>query len=213
MNALPPRPAPREANRDTRRQAIVDIARDSFLAEGYAATSMSAIAGKLGGSKGTLYNYFRSKDELFEAIMQEECSSESAALAAIVEGGDVEDVLHRMGERLVRFLTSERALGVNRLVSAECQRFPQLGHLFWENGPKLTRKVISDYLAARMQDGSLRPDDPERCAGYLVALFKASLHQAFMWNVREPLTDTEITEHVNGAVETFLHGYGARPAG
>ena len=203
MNALPPRsPA-----RDARRQAIVDIARDSFLTDGYAATSMSSIAGKVGGSKGTLYNYFRSKDELFEAIMTEECGAEAAALSAIVEGGDLEQVLHRMGERVVRFLTSERALGVNRLVSAECQRFPHLGRLFWDSGPKLTHKVISDYLAARMEDGTLRRDDPERCAAYLVALFKSGLHQAMLWAVRDPPSDQEIVEHVDGAVRVFLTGY------
>ena len=52
---------PRTLARDARRQAILDIARESFVTDGFAATSMSAIAVRLGGSKGTLYNYFRSK--------------------------------------------------------------------------------------------------------------------------------------------------------
>ncbi len=57
--------------RDERRQAMVAIASDVFMEEGYAATSMSAIAARLGGSKGTLYNYFRSKAALFTAVVEE----------------------------------------------------------------------------------------------------------------------------------------------
>ena len=54
-------------DRDARRELILDVAQDVFLEEGFAAASMSTIAARLGGSKGTLYNYFRSKDELFAA--------------------------------------------------------------------------------------------------------------------------------------------------
>ena len=57
--------------RDQAREAIIlDVARDCFLAEGYAATSMSTIAARLGGSKGTLYNYFKNKEDLFAAVVQ-----------------------------------------------------------------------------------------------------------------------------------------------
>ena len=59
--------------RDRRRDAIIDVAREVFFEEGYAAASMSSIAARLGGSKGTLYNYFRSKDELFEAQVRDGC--------------------------------------------------------------------------------------------------------------------------------------------
>ena len=48
----------RAAARDSRRQAIMDVAREVFMAEGFAEASMSAIAAQVGGSKGTLYNYF-----------------------------------------------------------------------------------------------------------------------------------------------------------
>jgi AcrR family transcriptional regulator len=194
--------------RDARRQAILDIARDVFITEGFAATSMSAIAARLGGSKGTLYNYFRSKEELFEAIMREACGGEAEAMAAIAQGGDLPDVLRNIGERFVRFVTSDDAVGVYRLVFAESQRFPELGMLFWDNGPRLTLKVVSVYLAAQMDAGALRRDDPERCAGHLMSMFKANLQQAVIWNIRGPLTDAEITEHVACAVEAFLHGYG-----
>ena len=62
---------------DTRRQAILEVAREVFLQEGYAAASMSVIAARVGGSKAPLYSYFPSKEQLFGARIWAECSSAS----------------------------------------------------------------------------------------------------------------------------------------
>ncbi|MGH6965637.1 MAG: TetR/AcrR family transcriptional regulator, partial [Phenylobacterium sp.] len=56
MQALQTRP---RLDRDARREAILDVAQEVFLEEGFANASMSTIAARLGGSKGTLYNYFK----------------------------------------------------------------------------------------------------------------------------------------------------------
>jgi AcrR family transcriptional regulator len=66
-------PAP---TRDQRREHIIHVAREVFFffeQLGYSAASMSTIAARLGGSKGTLYNYFKSKEELFEAQVRDMC--------------------------------------------------------------------------------------------------------------------------------------------
>ena len=63
-------PGKREARKEERRLAILDVAKRSFLESGYSATSMSAISVELGGSKGTLWNYFPSKEELFAAVLE-----------------------------------------------------------------------------------------------------------------------------------------------
>src|SRR3569833_824386 len=60
-------------DRDARRELILDVAQEVFLEEGFANASMSTIAARLGGSKGTLYNYFKSKDELFTAYVERRC--------------------------------------------------------------------------------------------------------------------------------------------
>ena len=49
------------------------MSREVFFEQGYTAASMSTIAARLGGSKGTLYNYFKSKEELFEAQVRDMC--------------------------------------------------------------------------------------------------------------------------------------------
>src|ERR1700743_809975 len=60
-------------DRDQRRELILDVAQGVFLEEGFANASMSVMAARLGGSKGTLYNYFKSKDELFNAYVERRC--------------------------------------------------------------------------------------------------------------------------------------------
>ncbi len=50
------------------------------MEDGFAAASMSSIASRVGGSKGTLYNYFPSKQQLFEAMIRNECDLKQAAM-------------------------------------------------------------------------------------------------------------------------------------
>ena len=197
----------RERARDARRKAILAIARDTFLSEGYAATSMSAIAAKLGGSKGTLYNYFPSKEELFEAMMREECAAENIAMTSLPLEGEIDGVLRSLGAAFVRFILSSKAVGIHRIVAAETSRFPELGRMFYEEGPRRTIAVVSGFLADRMAEGRLRRADPERAAQHLMALLKSGVHQMFLWGIAPPMNDAEVDLHVASAVETFLHGY------
>ena len=84
----------REANRMERRRAIVAIARDHFFEHGYAGTSMSAIAAALGGSKGTLWSYFRSKEELFAAVVDDTATSVRSQLDVSGSSDDPLDMRH-----------------------------------------------------------------------------------------------------------------------
>ena len=59
--------------RDSRRLTILTEARELFLKAGFSAASMSDIAARAGGSKGTLYNYYASKHELFTEVVRTEC--------------------------------------------------------------------------------------------------------------------------------------------
>src|SRR5262245_4068895 len=69
----------RESQRLARRSQIIAVARQHFFEHGYDGTAMSAIAAELGGSKGTLWNYFPSKEALFAAVVEE--------TAAAIRGG------------------------------------------------------------------------------------------------------------------------------
>ena len=54
---------------EEKRREIVDVAAELFEKHGFDRTSMSMIAERLGGSKATLYGYFKSKEELLDAVL------------------------------------------------------------------------------------------------------------------------------------------------
>ncbi len=208
-DASPPSPLPRSRDRDARRKAILEIARDAFMREGYAAVSMSAISAKLGGSKGTLYNYFASKEELFAAVVSDNCEAEFLDMISFQPDEPLEESLSRFGLRFMRFALSDVALGFHRLISAEAVRFPELGRLFYAAGPERTLERVAGFLGERMEAGVLRPADPRRAASFLLGLLKSNVHHKRVWNVLEPLSEGELEAHVDEAVWVFLHGYAA----
>jgi AcrR family transcriptional regulator len=199
---------------DERRQAILDIAGEVFLQEGYAAASMSAIAARLGGSKGTLYNYFTSKTELFAAYMAEACVANSEALVATADDETpIGEALRRIGRGFLTFVLRDDAMAVHRLVIAEAHRFPELGQAFYEVGPKLSMEKLGTWLKRRMDRGELRQVDPEVAARQFFALCKSGLYSLRVWNVVPEVSREEIARHIDVQVDMFLAAYGAKAQG
>ena len=199
----------REERRDERRDGILDVARDCFLADGYAGTSMSSIAARLGGSKGTLYNYFKSKEELFEAVMQRQCGALAETLFDVDHDGDDmrERLQHFAGKFLTLLLTPE-SLGIHRVVVGETGRFPELGRMFYDMGPKVILTKIAGYLSDLMDQGVLRRADPFVAAQQFKDLTISGVLQPRTWGViTGDMTDAEIENQVNNAVDTFLRAY------
>src|SRR5215468_4716735 len=95
--------APRRAEAPKRRQ-IIDGACRVFLDRGFDAASMGEIARQARVSKGTLYVYFKSKEELFEAIVGEQCNAQAEQIFSLDGEAAIESELQRLGEGLTRFL-------------------------------------------------------------------------------------------------------------
>ncbi len=192
---------------DDRRQAIVGIAREVFLTEGYADASMSTIAARVGGSKGTLYNYFPSKEALFVAFMRQECEVEAEIAQALdYPDDDLAKALKHLGCKLVHFILSDKVLSVHRLVIAESQRFPELGRTFYEEGPRPALMKFAEQFKRWMDEGRLRKADPMQAAEQFGDLCKAGLYQRRLWNVAIP-TEAEVEANVERAVSIFLAYY------
>src|SRR5262245_20776129 len=77
------------------------------------------------GSKGTLYVYFKSKEELFEAIVEEQCSAQAEQIFTFdSQERDVEAVLTRLGTDFVRFMCLRGGISPLRTVIAIADRMP-----------------------------------------------------------------------------------------
>ena len=198
----------REEKRDERRETILDVARDCFLVYGYAATSMSAIAARLGGSKGTLYNYFKSKDELFGAMMQRQCGELQETLFDVGHvTGDHRARLYHYGRSFLELLLSPDAVAIHRLVVAESERFPELGRAFYESGPRLVMERIGAYLGELMDRGVLRRADTSIAATHFKDLAMSGIYNLRLWGITTDLSPERLDEQIDCAVDTFMRAY------
>lgn len=194
-----------------RRDAIVEVAHACFVAEGYGATSMSTIAARIGGSKSTLYNYFRSKEELFDAAVRSSCDRLHATLAAVPAVGALRERLVTMAEILVNHMLSPEALAIHRMVIGEGERFPELARLFYEAGPRRGIARAAELLKALMDGGALHRIDPMLAAHQFKDLALSGLHSLRLLNVIDDPTPAEKRAWAEIAVDTFLRAY-ARPS-
>lgn len=199
--------AAREARREDRRDAILDVAYECFVAEGYGSTSMSTIAARLGGSKGTLYNYFRSKEELFDAFVRRACSRLHQDIDAVPKDGDVRAHLARMARNFIDHLLAPQTMAMYRVVVGEGERFPGLARLFYEAGPRTGIANTASLLEALMDQGALRRSDPVLAANQLKDLAVSGLFNLRLWGLIEDPDADERQARAEIAVDTFLRAY------
>ncbi len=194
--------------RDHKRDTILSIALQVFLEEGYAAASMSAIAARVGGSKGTLYNYFRSKAELFVAVVQNQCELHQNQIFDVAEP-DLRTLLTELAHRFARMLLSDEVITIHRIVVAEATRFPEIGEALYEAGPKRGKLRLVANLKKAMADGRMKQADPERAAEHCFELCLSGMYRRRLWNVGPPPSDEEIDACIEAGVSVFMAAYGA----
>ena len=170
------------------------------------------IAARFGGSKGTLYNYFRSKEELFEAFMAEVCRGPAAEifgrLPPLGESKDIRASLVELGVSLLGFLLRDDMIALHRLVVAEAGRFPEIGRMFYEAGPKLGEARFTDYFQQAIEAGLVRADDPAMMGQRLKDLVLSDVYLRRLWGVLEPPRPVALRAHVDQSVGIFLAAFG-----
>jgi AcrR family transcriptional regulator len=205
---LPPCPSRREARREARRETILDVAARSFLEHGYAGTTMSGIAAALGGSKGTLWSYFPSKEVLFAAVIDRVTDAFRAQLSLILNPRDgVETALRRFSLEFLRKVTSPEAIALHRLVVGEVSRFPEIGPIFYERAPRQTQQLLAGFLGEAMDTGQLRRDDPLIAARQLTGLCMFGCHQQLLMAVIDHVSAEAIAADVARAMKAFMLAY------
>jgi AcrR family transcriptional regulator len=196
--------------RDEKREHILKEAYAAFLSEGYAATSMSSIAVRVGGSKATLYNYFSSKEELFAAVIDEKCRDfQGMFLEMDVETADFGKVLTQLGERMLHMMLRDDSIATFRLITAESARFPELGRAFYQSGRQRGKQMLADFFAQAQKAGKLRLGNPRDMAVLFIESCKGELVLLKAWNVNPKPTEKEIKANIATAVTVFLAAYGA----
>ncbi|MDR7058460.1 MULTISPECIES: TetR/AcrR family transcriptional regulator [unclassified Sphingopyxis] len=191
-----------------RRKAFVDAARELFFANGYAGTTMSSIASKVGGSKTTLWTYFPSKEELFAAVVDDIVAQYGDALAIDLPLDEpVPDVLRVFGNLLMTKLTATPILSLFRLVVGEAERFPHLAETFYERGPRRGKARAAVWVGEKMVRGEIRMGDPMRAVQQFTGLCQSGIYQFAMLNLPESRDLDRLRDDVDAAVDTFCRAW------
>ena len=204
-------PGKREARKIDRREAIVEVAKRQFLDNGYAATSMSAIAAELGGSKATLWSYFPNKEDLFAAVLDDATAAYRQQFADLLRPSkDVPSAVLQFTRSFMAKLTLPEPLRLHRLIVAESGRNPELGQLFFERAPAPTLAMLKDFMAEGMASGQLRQADPQLAADALTSLCLGGMHRRILWGAPTPSSEAIETEARN-VTDIFMAAFGPRP--
>ncbi len=199
-------------DRDARREAILDVAAEVFLEEGFDAASMSTIAAKVGGSKSTLYNYFKSKEEIFQAHIERYCGWQGAEMFQLLddEVDDVRAALTRLGRRYVTNVMSDRNMRHFRLIATAAERSPDLGRTFYEAGPLRGARLLGGFLARMKLEGRIDVTDPIAAGHQFIGLCQNRMLKARLVNYIGQPTPDEVDTEVEAAVSTFMAAFGVR---
>lgn len=195
---------------DQRRRAIIDTARAAFLRHGYGQTTMSAIAATLGGSKTTLWTYFRSKPDLFDAVVDDMIERYGDALRIPLRAdADPADTLRTFATSILTTITRPQVVAFHRMVTGEAGRFPQLGKALIERGMQRGQQRLADWIAQQMDRGRLRCGDPLVASQQFGGLCQSGLFQRHLLGACPRPTPTQIAAEAEQATETFLRAYAA----
>jgi AcrR family transcriptional regulator len=160
-----------ERRKDARPAELANAALELFVERGFSATRLEDVAARAGVSKGTLYLYFDSKEDLFRAVIR-------GAIAPAIE--DAEKMLtapDTPAEQLLRCLIwgwwdeilSKTAGGIPKLLLAEAGNFPELADFYYEQvvqrGTALFRQVIERGVA----QGEFRPINIDNAVHVMMA--------------------------------------------
>ena len=191
-----------------KRRQILNGAREVFLAVGFDAARMGEIARKAGVSKGTLYVYFQSKEQLFEAVTHEERAAQFECLFRFdTDDHNIEAALTRLGRGLNRFLCRPGGMSPVRTVISIAERMPEIGRQFYETGPMQGIATLRRHLENEVAAGTLAIDDCEVAAAQFLDSCLSMTLKPLLFNAADPPSEERINHVVAIAVRTFLAAY------
>ncbi len=216
VSASAPETEPASRDPANKRRQIIEGAAGVFNEFGYDGASMSRIAEQASVSKGTLYNYFTSKSDLFSAFVEKETSEKrawilGAADADAAAGSDTDIALALTGiaRRMIQSLLSPPLQTLHRIVLSEAGKFPHLAQIYYEAGPKRGIHEMANWLRARAADGQLSIKDFELAAEQFASLCRARLWMQRCFNLDSGASEAEIDGIVTANVAMFLNTYGS----
>ena len=198
-----------------KRGAIVDAARQAFLDNGFAQTSMDCIAATASVSIKTVYRHFENKDDLFSAVMQAACSPDGfdelkgkkQDPAPLLErpwfSKPPRTALVMAGIEYLQHTLSKEQLALYRVVTQDAHRFPELGRRYREEVVERRNALFSHYLDRWTAVEKWKVKDSRHAANTFVGLLRANLFEEALHGLHN-FDPSETSAHARLAVANML---------
>lgn len=205
----------RARRKDARPGELLAAALDLFVEKGYAATRVEEVANRAGVSKGTLFLYFSSKEELFKSVVRAHISGHFASWSEEIEqfDGSSQEMLRDCLQSWWEHIGSTKASGIPKLMMSEARNFPELGAFYHQEVVQPGRALVARILQRGITRGDFRPMDLE----YGVYMVLAPLLFLSMWMhsldaCGEPATRIEPEKYLSTQLDMLLFGFSAGSA-
>lgn len=207
---------PRQDRRWTRRKEarpaeLMSAALDLFVERGFAATRLEDVAARAGVSKGTLYLYFSSKEDLFKEVVR-------GGIVPAIERAEkqFEDHRGRASELIRELLTgwwfsvgNTRLGGIPKLMIAESGNFPELAQFYYDEVISRGHRLVAAAVQLGIDNGEFMPVDVD----YVMRLVIAPLWLLTVWRFSFDQCDNHKLDpvaYLDTHVNLILHGLGVK---
>jgi len=177
MDAGAPKFRRRKADRPAE---IVSAAVTVFAEKGFAAAKLDDIARRAGVSKGAVYLYFETKEDVFRAVVEQAIAPNVTMLQAMAAAhpGPLADLLRGVSAHVAGVVATTPLGGVLKMVVGEAGNFPEIARVWHDKLVSQALGAMSIAIAAAQARGEVKPGDPRIYALQLISpLLVAVLHR------------------------------------
>lgn len=201
---------PSRAEAERRDERLLEVATALFVEQGFAATSIEAVARGAGVAKRTLYARYPDKAALYVAVIRRIINQwQQVVEDSVPPEAAITDVLTALGRSLMVAVTDPRSLALHRVMYSEGPRFPEMAVLVHDLCAEHGWRTIAAILERETARGRLRVTDPEFAAQQFYHLIVAVPLDRLLGAHPHPLTPAECETWISRSVELFLSGVGA----
>jgi AcrR family transcriptional regulator len=200
--------------KDARPAELLAAALDLFVERGYAGTRLDDVASRAGVSKGTLYLYFSSKEELFKAVIREGLVPvyEHGERMVDAHSGSAEDLIRNLLRAWWEMIGATNLGGIPKLMIAESGNFPEVTRFYFDEVVSRGRKLVARAVRLGIESGEFR-DLP---VDQIVRLMLAPVMLMAVWRYSFAFCDTtplDPDSYLKLHVDVLLNGLrAAEPA-
>ena len=198
-----------QRRKEDRPAEITEAAMAAFAENGFAATKIADVARRAGVSKGLLYLYFKTKEDLFKAVVRSFISPKIDALAKTVESSEhsAEEFLRGPFLQFAKGVPKSHVRFLVRLLVSEGPKHPDLVAWYWENVVSRGLDALQSVIRKGVENGEFRASALDNFPHILIAPVIFSTLWTLLFEQHQSLdTNQLIEEHIELVLGSIRNG-------